>query len=215
MKLAAKKSNILYPEYLITNNIFEIDNLKLKYPLIVKHHNSYSSIGLTEDSVVYDIESLKKQAKYMISKYNKILIEEFIEGREFTVLVVSIDKNNVFAFDAAEIIFPAGEYFKHFNLKWKNHNSMKYIKVDDNSLNEYLKQSSIKIYKNINGNGYARFDYRMNKNGDIFFLELNPNCSIYYPENDLSSADEILNFYENGHQFFTDAILNFALQRFI
>ena len=71
--------------------------------------------------------------------YVGCLVEEFIEGREFTVLAsdiapsldpVVLDTNeeekttlftqpiNVMAYDPVECIFREGEDFKHHNLKW-------------------------------------------------------------------------------------------------
>ncbi len=48
------------------------------------------------------------------------------------------------------------------------------------------------VYVHIDGEGYARADIRMNEKGELFMLELNPNCSIFYPDDDGSTADVIL-----------------------
>ncbi len=149
----------------------------------------------------------------MLQHYKGALIEEFIEGKEYTVLVCSINKKEVIAFPPAEIIFPEGESFKHFNLKWKKHNSLKYISVSNTELSEKLKNYSIAIYKQLQGNGYARFDFRVDRKGTIYFIELNPNCSVFYPGHNASSADEILKL-SDSKQLFVDTILSFAMQRF-
>ncbi len=214
MKAAAINCGIQTPKAMYVHSLQDLKHFSLRFPCIVKHFNSYSSIGLSKKSVVSNIEDLSEQTNAMLTLYGAALIEEYIEGREFTVLVVSIDNQKAMAYDAAEIIFPEDETFKHFELKWLQHTKMKYIKVTDNRLNETLKNASIKIYKHLKGNGYARFDYRMNAKGELYFLELNPNCSVYYPSDNPSSADEILFFSENGHQLFTQTILTFAMQRF-
>lgn len=214
MKHAAICCGVNVPQGFYVNEANSIDLNSIHFPCIVKHPQSYSSIGLTRNSVVANEKSLKEQIEWFVGKFGGALVEEFIEGREFTVLVVSTDKENAVAFDAAEIIFPEGETFKHFDLKWQYHQSMKYVKAEPEKLNNYLKNISIEIYRWMNGNGYARFDYRMNKNGEIYFLELNPNCSVYYPNDNSSSADEILKLHANGHELFTEYILNFAMQRF-
>lgn len=214
MKHAATICGVNVPYGYYVNKLNSLDLNSIYFPCIVKHPQSYSSIGLTKNSVVADEKSLQEQIESFISKFGGALVEEFIEGREFTVLVVSTDKENVVAFDAAEIIFPEGETFKHFELKWQHHQSMKYVKAEPENLNNYLKTISINIYRKMNGNGYARFDYRMNAQGEIYFLELNPNCSVYYPDDNSSSADEILKLHDNGHELFTKYILNFAMQRF-
>jgi len=46
------------------------------------------------------------------------------------------------------------------------------------------------------GVGYGRADFRVSDNGDVYFLEMNPNCAIFYPPeehaNALQDADFIL-----------------------
>ena len=56
----------------------------------------------------------------MVKEFGGVLVEEFIEGREFTVLVAENpkDKNEPFAFTPVECIFSPGETFKHYDLKW-------------------------------------------------------------------------------------------------
>jgi len=214
MKEAALKSNVLIPDYQYITNLEELYTLNLQFPIIVKHFNSYSSIGLTKESVVFDFDSLKQQTQRMLQLYKKVLLETYIEGDEYTVLVASISKNKAKAYYPAKIIFPHGEHFKYFDLKWQNHHKMKHIPCPDKKMSNLLMEKSITIYKNINGSGYTRFDYRVDKHNNLYFLELNPNCSLFYPPNNASSADEILAFELNDKQAFVDTILSYAMQRF-
>src|SRR5713226_9255457 len=59
----------------------------LRLPLIVKHPCGYASIGITQASRVETPEDLRIQAAKAIDDFGAALLEEFIEGREFTVLV--------------------------------------------------------------------------------------------------------------------------------
>ncbi len=214
MKNAASKCKVNVPKSFFISDLNQIDSFNLSFPCIVKHPNSYSSIGLTKKSVVYDIESLKEEVSEKIQKYNAALIEEYIRGDEYTVLIASKSKTETIVFFPAKIIFPNGEEFKHFSLKWEQHSTMKYIPCSEHVLAQKLMDYSDRIYKEMKGNGYARFDYRVDNNGNIFFIELNPNCSLFYPPENASSADEILAFNQNDKQTFVEIILQFALQRF-
>ena len=50
------------------------------------------------------------------------------------------------------------------------------------------------------GVSYGRVDIRMNDNGDLYFLEMNPNCGIFYtPKQNYGSADFILHYDPIGH----------------
>ncbi|KCV70508.1 hypothetical protein H696_02857 [Fonticula alba] len=59
----------------------------LDYPLILKHYNSGGSIGMTVDSRVETRDQLLAEGRRFLREFGGVLVEEFIAGREFTVLV--------------------------------------------------------------------------------------------------------------------------------
>ena len=61
--------------------------------MIVKHQNGYGSIGMTKQCKVTSKEELSDQCEIMIKEFGAALVEEFIEGREFTVLVAENPQN--------------------------------------------------------------------------------------------------------------------------
>jgi D-alanine-D-alanine ligase-like ATP-grasp enzyme len=187
----------------------------LRFPLIVKHPNSYSSIGLTRESRVETPAALRVQALKMIAKFGGTLIEEFIEGREFSCLVVenADDELEPFAYKPVEFCFPSGESFKHFDLKWKDYEAMTCIQCDDVALAEQLKDISKKLFTGLNGAGYGRCDIRMNAAGELFMLEINANCDVAYPLEESGSADLILLQEAWGHRDFFEKIIKAALKR--
>ncbi|GLI71226.1 hypothetical protein VaNZ11_016343 [Volvox africanus] len=64
----------------------------LSFPLIVKHPSGYSSVGMTKQSKVFNEEELRQQVDLLVNQFGGALVEEFVEGREFTVLVVEEPK---------------------------------------------------------------------------------------------------------------------------
>jgi len=187
----------------------------LRFPLITKHPSSYSSIGLTRASRVETPAELQEQAEKMIAAFGSTLIEEFIEGREFSVLVVenADDPLRPFTYRPVEFLFPRGESFKHFDLKWKDYEAMTCIQCEDDDLAERLEDASRKLFIGLNGSGYGRCDIRMNPSGEIFMLEINPNCDVAYPLEEAGSADLILMHQAWGHRDFFEKIIRAALKR--
>ncbi|MDO8752360.1 MAG: hypothetical protein Q7J80_00585, partial [Anaerolineales bacterium] len=98
----------------------EVVRAGLRYPLIVKHHNSYGSVGMTRDSRVENSDQLQVQFDAVCGSFGSARVEEFIEGREFTCLVVDNPDNfeDPFVYDPLQVIFPPGESFRHFALKF-------------------------------------------------------------------------------------------------
>src|SRR3990172_5528898 len=61
----------------------------LRIPLIIKPLMEDASIGIKNDSVVYDISMLGNRVSSFLKKYKKpALVEEYIDGREFNVAVM-------------------------------------------------------------------------------------------------------------------------------
>lgn len=187
----------------------------LHYPMLVKHYNGYGSIGLTRDSRVTDEAALYRQTRQMLDTYGGALIEEFIDGREFTVLVAENpdDANDPVAYLPVEFRFPAGESFKHFGMKWETYVDMNCVPVTDPLLVARLAEMGKKVFLGVEGVSYGRCDIRMNEQGELFILEINPNCGLFYPPEAMGSADLALFHDPRGHKHFVDMIFGAAFKR--
>ncbi|MEP6818736.1 MAG: SET domain-containing protein-lysine N-methyltransferase [bacterium] len=218
MKKVCHFWGIKAPAYVVAVDApsIELAAKTLTFPLITKHPNSYSSIGLTRESRVETPAALREQAEKMIATFGSTLVEEFIDGREFSVLVVenADDASEPFAYRPVEFLFPRGESFKHFDLKWKDYEAMTCIQCEDDELAARLEDMSRKLFIGLNGSGYGRCDIRMNAAGELFMLEINPNCDIAYPlEEAAGTADLILMYEPWGHREFFEKIIKAALKR--
>lgn len=217
MKKVCHFWGIKAPAYVLAANSqnIELAAQTLRFPLITKHPNSYGSIGLTRESRVETPAALRKQARKMIAEFGATLIEEFIEGREFSVLVVenADDEFKPLAYRPVEFRFPGGETFKHFDLKWKEYDGMTCLQCDDDELAERLEDMSRKLFIGLDGTGYGRCDIRMNEQGELYMLEINPNCDVAYPLEEAGSADLILLYEPWGHREFFEKIISAALKR--
>jgi len=217
MKQAALSVNVPIPGTVFAENILDIINLneQLRFPLLVKPPNGYASVGLSRESRVDNFPALQIQAQQIISRFGSALIEEFIEGREFTTLVAenACDVNHPVVFQPVEFQFPPGESFKHYDMKWKEYELMSVHPVTENDIDTRLRDLTKRQFLAMRGNGYARCDFRMNSNAELFLLEINPNCGIFYPPNEPGSADFILMNDPHGHSGFLDLILRSGINR--
>jgi D-ala D-ala ligase C-terminus/SET domain len=183
----------------------------LRFPLLVKHFSSYSSIGLVKESKVMNVVELQHQCSRMIDTFGGCLIEEFIIGREFTILVSqfvnTLGEIDIMAYEPIECRFGPGEDFKHYDLKWVDYDNISWQRTpsSEGDLNFRLKQLSIDVFNALGGRGYGRIDVRANNSGtDLYFLEINPNCGVFYPPGLYGSADFILDQHDSalGHAQF-------------
>jgi D-alanine-D-alanine ligase len=188
---------------------------RLGFPLIVKHPNSYDSIGLTPASKAETLGKLAQQIERMTDMFGGALVEEFVEGREFTVLVTAQadSRSRVKAYPPVECVLPPGETFKHYDLKWRDWGLLQWRPVTDDGLARQLMRVSAELFQGLGGSGYARCDVRLASTGSLYVLEINPNCSVFYPPEAPGGADAVLQSIPGGHVDFIETILADALAR--
>jgi len=217
MKQACRTAGIATPAYAFARTPEDVGRAAaaLRFPMFVKHWSSYSSIGLSRASRVQTPAGLRRQACRIISRYTTALIEEYIDGIECTVLVVEnpADPLRPTVYAPHQYLFPEGESFKHETLKWVDWDSMQSFPVQDPVLSARLRDEAGRFFAGLNGAGYGRCDVRVDSDGTPFWLEVNPQCGVYYPKTDPGSADLILRDHPGGHEEFTRTIVAAAMVR--
>ena len=217
MKMAAHGGGVRVPAFVTAK---EHDGVReavarLRFPMMVKHPRGYSSVGISKDSRVDGVDGLTVQVARTLNAFGGALIEEFVEGREFTVLVTEprLGDSEPWTFTPVEFVFPPGESFKHFDLKWRNHGDMTMRLVREQPLATRLREAASRTFEALEGDGFARCDLRMDAAGEIFILEINPNCGVFYPEGAFAGADLALSGDPGGHSAFLEHLLACALRR--
>ena len=224
MKYVAYTEGVNTPAYAIIENEddIETDCKHLKFPLFVKPHKAGDSLGVDEKSLVNDMVQLKQKIRAIIDEYGPLLVEEYIDGREFTVMLAanardeSLPENQqrtATVFKPVEYIFPHGNRFKTYALKTSELHPNANIPCNDPALEEKLKAASVQIFNSFGGVGYARLDFRVSNTNEIFFLEINFTCSVFYKDGYEGSADYILKHDGFGQAAFLRQIIEEGVLR--
>jgi D-alanine-D-alanine ligase len=189
----------------------------LRFPLIVKPPNGYASIGIERTSRVTTPAELHEACARTAARFGGVLLEEFIEGREFTALVaeppLSEDEGGPRSYPPMEVVFPPGESFKHFDLKWQDYEDMQSVPVADPALSAALQDRVRRIFTAMGGVGYARCDIRMDRAGRLFLLDCNAMPGVFYAPSEFGMADFILAQQPDGHRRFLRDLIDRALSR--
>lgn len=217
MKAACRDEGIPTPKHVLARDEEDVEHAArtLKFPLFVKHHNSYASVALSRASKVMTPAGLRRQARKIMSRFGGALIEEYVAGTECTVLVAEnpADPLRPTAYAPMQYRFPPGEHFKHTKMKWVDYDSMACHPVEDPVLAERLRDVSARFFVALGGASFGRCDIRVDAAGTPYMLEINPNCGVYYPPTDPGSADLCLAHDPAGHEGFTRQLVEAALAR--
>lgn len=187
----------------------------LRYPIMVKHPKSYGSTGMFRDSRVDTPDQLVKQVERICNEFGAARMEEFIVGKEYNVLVVENpdDPENPIGYPPAELVFPPGEEFWHTDIKWDYNVPFDFKEVTDPALIAKLHDTAIRMFKAMNGVAYGRCDIRMNEQGELFVLEINPNPAIMLTPKEYGPADYMILYDTGGYKLFFERIIKHALNR--
>lgn len=220
MKDACASMGIKAPRHFHAHNADGIAQAAaiLTFPLFVKHPASYGSVGTSRESRVTTPETLRIQAEMMIGEYGGAMIEEYVDGREFTVLVVenADDPARPHAYPPLELHFPPGESFNHFGMKWSDETiDLQYRVVTEEPLSGRLRETASLFFIGMEGTGYGRCDMRMDRTGDLCVLEINPNCTLFGPTTPpvILSADFMILNDPGGYPEFLDRIFKASRRR--
>ncbi|MSU44613.1 D-alanine--D-alanine ligase [Candidatus Nomurabacteria bacterium] len=146
---------------------FGIIKRKLGLPLFIKPANMGSSVGVSK---VRNEEEFIKAIKEAFKFDTKIIIEEFIDGREVECAVLGND--TPLASIPGEII--ANQEFYSYNAKYIDEGYVVEIpaKIPKN-ISEKVQELAIKTFQTLNCEGLGRVDSFVKKNGEIFVNEIN------------------------------------------
>jgi D-alanine-D-alanine ligase len=148
-----------------------------------------ASLGITHKSVVRDVRELLEKIGELQTEYQSpALAEEFIEGREFYVGVLG--NQNARALPIIELDFskfPADKpRIASWAAKWGDDGDEKgaefagteSIFPDDlpDELRDRMQKVAVEAFHALRLRDYARIDMRVTDEGEVFIIEVNPNC---------------------------------------
>lgn len=140
---------------------------KLGFPLFVKPANCGSSIGINKAN---NLEELEAAVKTAFSHDSKVIIEEFIKGREIELAVFGYD--NPFASYVGEI--KACNDFYDFDAKYINGDSQLFIPAEiENEKQLEIREIAVKAYKALGCKGLSRVDFFLTDDGTVYLNEIN------------------------------------------
>ncbi len=160
-----RAAGIPTPEWLMAPvEAHEVAN-RLGFPAVVKPNKQGSTIGLT---VVRQTEDLDAAVETALRYDDEVMVEQFIEGREFTVGILR-DK----ALAVGEIIPERAEIFD-YESKYQVGGAQEIFPADiDEESARVIAELALRAHRALKLTDYSRVDFRRNAEGAFFCLEVN------------------------------------------
>jgi D-alanine-D-alanine ligase len=170
---------------------------RLRFPLFVKSTVEDASLGIAQASVVEDAAKLKERIEFVHQQVGSdALVEEFIEGRELYVGVMGNDR--LTRLPVWEMVFGSMPdslaAIATRKVKWDKRYQAKYgitTRAAEDlppAVLATLDKLSRRIYRTLGLSGYARMDFRVKPDGQVYVLEANANPNLEAAEDFAESA---------------------------
>ncbi|MEW6103608.1 MAG: methyltransferase domain-containing protein [bacterium] len=199
------------------DSIFE---LTINFPVIVKPNFGDSSFGITQRSVVNNIDELTQAILWIREKFGyekPILVEKFLTGKDISVGIIGNppDDYNILPIieeDYSELP-PDLPRICGYEAKWLPNSpyyKTKSIRAEiSDETKDLIIDSSLKLFERLECRDYCRFDWRFDDKGNPKLLEVNPNPGWCY-DGHLAKMASISGI---SYPFLLDAIIKAGLQR--
>jgi D-alanine-D-alanine ligase len=137
---------------------------RIGYPVVVKPSTQGSTIGM---SFVYSADELAPALELAFLHDMEAVVEKYIEGREVTAGILGDH-----ALPLVEIVPKSGVY--DYDAKYLTHDTKYVCPAElDEALEKRLKALAKEVFSVLQGYGYARVDFRVDKDGNPYVLEMN------------------------------------------
>ena len=159
----------------------------LQFPLIVKPSKEDASVGISDLSIVTTEAELRKRVRFVLEEFQQpALVESYIDGRELNVAILGSRKPVILPI--SEIDFSGLHDGMHrivsYDAKWMTgtvaYEGTKGVcpaKLPAH-MEAKLRDMAIRAFHIVGCRDYARVDFRLAPNGEVYLLEVNPNPDI-------------------------------------
>ena len=111
------------------------------FPIIIKPNYESESIGITQNSIVSDIDQGDCLIKQLLKSFDGILIEEYVEGSEIAITIFGNDSN--LFLKEVELCFPDQKYlqYKAYTSEIKQHIAIEFKRshyLSDNDIKHFI-----------------------------------------------------------------------------
>jgi len=172
---------------------------RLRLPLIVKPLTEEASRGISQASVVDSEEALIERIKFIHESIGSdVIVEEYIEGREFYVSVLGNKRIRVlplremkfggFEEDEPRVATYKAKWDYDYRKRWGIKNVFAGRLPD--GLLERIEEICKRAYRALNMQCYARFDIRVTSDSKIYILEANANPNLDKDDEIAQSAEK-------------------------
>lgn len=171
--------------------------LPFTFPLFLKPLDAANGNGIDDLSYVTSFDDFESKVASLYDSFKQpILVEEYLDSREFTVAVIK-KKNNELILSAVEIIPPTSTNgLKILGAQAKKDDSETMVMINDHEIKDSVTTLAANAFNCLGVRDFGRIDIKTNKSGECFFMEANLVPGMTYGSSYFPQACNIANSFD-------------------
>ena len=148
--------------------------LPVRFPLFLKPLDAANGNGIDDLSFVTSFEEYESKISSLYDSFNQpVLVEEYLDGREFTVAVINMPGSNLLV-SAVEVVPPQSTNgLRILGEQAKRDDSEELKKEEDIEIRDSVCKLAVDAFVHLGVRDFGRIDIKVNASGQSYFMEAN------------------------------------------
>lgn len=210
-KRVLRDANVATPDFFVVYNSDDIKKVSIPYPLFAKPLSEGTGKGISSKSIISNFEELSYTCNELLQVFKQpVLVEKFLPGREFTVGITGTGENAQ-CIGLIEVNFTEHAEANVYTYTNKDDYYERIVyTIPETNIYKQCEDIAIRAWKILECEDGGRVDVRMDENGIVNFIEVNPLPGLNFIHSDLPILA-----YKQGFTYsqLIEKIMNSALKK--
>ena len=208
-KDVVRACGVTTPDYALVSELADVKSIKLPYPLFAKPVAEGTGKGVHAESKVNNDAELHAICRRLLKEHRQpVLVERYLPGREFTVGIVGTGrKAKALATLEIELLADADADVYSYRNKENCEELVLYKLLAAGKLRRDVEALAVKAWRVLGCRDAGRIDVRLDADGKVHFIEVNPLAGIH-PDLPIMASKIGM-----GYTTLIGMIMNSAMQR--
>ncbi|HSD68804.1 MAG TPA: hypothetical protein VLB07_04585, partial [Woeseiaceae bacterium] len=186
-KDVVRAAGVATPDYAIVSEPSGVKSVNLEYPLFAKPIAEGTGKGISANSKISNPAELQRVCRQLLKEHKQpVLVERFLPGREFTVGILGTGrKASALATMEIELLPGADSEVYSYRNKENCEELVHYKLLPMGKLRREVESLAVRAWRALGCRDGGRIDVRLDGNGQVNFIEVNPLAGIHPEHSDL------------------------------
>jgi D-alanine-D-alanine ligase len=207
-KRVVRDAGVRTPDFAIVQAMPDVDRVALRYPLFAKPVAEGTGKGITPRSRVSSSAELREACQGLLEEYRQpVIVEEYLPGREFTTGVIGSGAEAEAVGTMEVIMRESAEPHAYTYVNKEDCDNRVFYELSRGEESQACADLSLRAWRALGCLDSGRLDIRMDSQGRVSFIEVNPLAGLHPKHSDLPIICSLvgISFQELIHRIMTSA----------